>query len=51
MLFANDVELYDQMFGEKSEFLDEEDIEHVVPESDEDFNKLIKEMRQIGIID
>jgi hypothetical protein len=41
-IFANDPKLYDAMFkNEGDDFIDDEDIGHVVLNSEEDFNKLI----------
>lgn len=49
-LFVNNPELYNHVFGEKSKYLDEEQIEYVQPENDADFNKLMRELKQVGVI-
>lgn len=49
-LLVNNPELYNSLFGEKSKYLDEEEIEYVQPESDADFNKLMRELKEIGAI-
>jgi hypothetical protein len=51
-VFANDPQLYQEMFGKNNtEVVDEEEIEHVVIDSDEDFNKLMRELKQLGVIE
>jgi hypothetical protein len=51
-VFANDPQLYQEMFGKNNtEVIDEEEIEHVVIDSDEDFNKLMRELKQLGVIE
>lgn len=50
-IFVHNPHLYQKMYGEQSNYLDEEEIEHVVPDSDKEFNKLMRELKQAGIID
>jgi len=50
-VFANSPQLYDKLFGEGSQYVPEEELEHVVPDSTSDFNKLMRELKQVGIID
>jgi len=49
-VFVGNPSLYQKMFGEDSKYLDEDEIEHVVPENDQDFNKLMRELRNVGVI-
>jgi hypothetical protein len=51
LVFANNPNLYNKIFGEESNYLDEDEIEHVVPESDADFNKLMQELKNVGAIE
>ena len=37
--------------NEEDSFVDDEDIEHVVLNTEEDFNKLITELKTLGVID
>lgn len=50
-VFVANPDLYQKIFGEESNYLDDNEIEHVVPEDDKEFNKLMRELRQVGIID
>lgn len=49
-VFANDPELYQELFNKNTEVIDEEEIEHVAINTDEDFNKLMRELKQLGVI-
>ena len=51
LVFANNPNLYNKIFGEESNYLDEDEIEHVVPENDADFNKLMQELKNVGVIE
>ena len=50
-VFVNDGQLYNDLFGKNSEIVDDEEIEHVAIDSDEDFNKLMRELKQLGVIE
>lgn len=50
-VFIHNPQLYNQLFGEESKYLSDEEVEHVVPESESDFNKLMRELKQVGVID
>ena len=50
-VFANDPELYQNLFTNNEEYLDEEDVVHSEPQNEEDFNKLMRELKTLGVID
>ena len=50
-VFANNPQLYSKLFGEEAQYVPEEELEHVVPDSTSDFNKLMRELKQVGVID
>lgn len=49
-VFANSPDLYKKLFQTDESYLDEEEIDHIAPESDEDFEKLMRELKQLGVI-
>lgn len=49
-IFASNPMLYQKIFGEESNYLDEDQIEYTRPETNEDFNKLMRELKQVGVI-
>jgi hypothetical protein len=51
LIFANNPDLYQSIYGEDSDVIDEEGVEHVIPDSDQDFNKLMRELQQLGVIE
>ena len=50
-VFVKDPEMYQKMFNEEDEgFLDEENIEHMVPTSEEELSSMMRQLRSEGII-
>lgn len=50
-VFVKDPEMYQKMFNEdEEEFLDDDNIEHIVPTSEEELSSMMRQLRSEGII-
>lgn len=49
-LLIQNPELYQRLYGEDSNYIDEEEIEHLEPANENEFKDLMKELRDFGVI-
>jgi hypothetical protein len=50
-VFVKDPEMYQRMFNEdEDEFLDEDNIENIVPTNEEELSSMMRQLRSEGII-
>jgi len=50
-VFVTNPEMYQKMFSEDlEEFVDEDEIEHIVPTSEEELSSMMRQLRSEGII-
>jgi hypothetical protein len=49
-LLIQNPELYQMLYGEDSNYIDEDEIEHLEPANEDEFKDLMKELRDFGVI-
>jgi len=49
-LLIQNPELYQKLYGEDSNYIDEDEIEHLEPANEDEFKDLMKELRDFGVI-